>query len=582
MAIKYSELIQKYKVEIQKATSKDIGILLQLCRNEYRLMYDYYEETEEKGKRRICEIIDKSILPKLFLILGELQGIPGQEENSNLLYTEYKLFLALSARKILRNFAFYVESFKNKKIWSKTMKTLEPAFFYADELLHGETLRLERVSCQAGLGKSYFGNLFVANLVGNYPNIQLLRVTYSDDLVKTTTKQTKAIIESQAFKDVFPRYKDVSKMFKADDNYSFCLIDCEDEYNLFSVTRDGQSSGKRAKFLIIDDLLKGQLESSNVKLHQDLVDRYDSDWSTRADDDDQKLLLLGTMWADTDLLNVVETRAISQGELVDDVRRKYTTKSGDGRSVFIAIPALDFDTDTSTCPMRFSTESLKDKRSKMSEELWAAVYQQRPIAPSGLEFAWDNLRQEKDRPIFDPKGNKIQYSRYASLDPARRGKNYVSMPIFYASHNEHYLVDWLYKKASMRELYDLIVDRIIEHRIQELIVEINTDTSLKTVLETKLRQRGYYSCTIVELYSTKNKEQRIKDSQGTVRNCLIFPIKGQYNETHEIGKAMQSVTSYSFLYPNKYDDAIDSLAIYADHFVEKETSYGRVSTFKRY
>ena len=90
------------------------------------------------------------------------------------------------------------------------------------------------------------------------------------------------------------------------------MADSEDEYNLFAVTREGQSTGKRAHILMIDDLLKDDSESYNKTLHKKMVDRYESTWSSRADGDNLKVMLLGTMWADTDLLNVMYDRALEE------------------------------------------------------------------------------------------------------------------------------------------------------------------------------------------------------------------------------------------------------------------------------
>ena len=189
----------------------------------------------------------------------------------------------------------------------------------------------------------------------------------------------------------------------------------------------------------------------------------------------------------------------------------------------------------------------------MSEYLWAAVYQQNPIAPEGLGFTWSALQQYERLPKLELE------AVYASLDPARRGKNYVSMPIFnkYKGDDRYFLVDFLYKKKSMKELYDDIVEKIISNNVLQIVIENNTDTSLKEVLEERLRRRRYYKCTIIEKYSTENKEIRISNHQGSVRNSIVYPKKGLYPESTDIGKAMASITSHSFDYPNKFDDAID-------------------------
>lgn len=335
-----------------------------------------------------------------------------------------------------------------------------------------------------------------------------------------------------------------------------------------------QSTGKRAQILLIDDLLKDDTESYNVTLHKKLVDRYESTWSSRADGDNLKIFLMGTMWADTDLLNVMYDRACEEENLIPSKKFRYCEVSESGTSVFIGIPALD-ENEESTCPKRYSTDYLKKKRKNMSEFLWMAVYQQNPIAPEGLEFSDSVLQHYKEL----PEGSRD--AAYASLDPARKGKNYVSMPITYKYGNRHYLVDVLYRKKSMKELYDPIVEMIVKHRLNHLVIENNTDTSLEFVIKAKLKEKGYGGCTIIEKYSSQNKEQRIKDNQGYVRTDIIYPEKGLYNQSSEMGQFMLGVTSYSFNYPNKFDDGIDSIVLLIMEYVSKVTNFAKATAFDR-
>lgn len=286
------------------------------------------------------------------------------------------------------------------------------------------------------------------------------------------------------------------------------------------------------------------------------------------------------MWANGDLLNVLYDRACEDDILKQDKTFKFTEiqeVNGIYYSAFIGIPAIDPLSGESTCPERFTTEKLMKKKSHMSQYLWSAVYMQNPIAPEGLEFTWEQLtcydKLPSDKPI----------TIRASLDPARKGKNYVSMPIFaqYKDDDRWYLIDCLYKKLSMKELYQDICYKIINNKVNQLVVENNTDTSLKHVLEEMLKKMNYFNCTIYEVYSFQNKEQRIKDNQGDVRNRLVFPRKNMFNESTEIGQFMQSVTSYSFSYPNKFDDAIDSAVLFIQKFVDDTLNVPKMSTFNR-
>ena len=133
----------------------------------------------------------------------------------------------------------------------------------------------------------------------------------------------------------------------------------------------------------------------------------------------------------------------------------------------------------------------------------------------------------------------------------------------------------------MKELYDIIVDKIIEHRLNKLVLENNIDTSLKEVLDEKLHIKGYFGCTIIEKYSSVNKEKRINDHQGDIRGMIVYPRKNMYPPSTDMGKAMQGITSYSFNYPNKFDDGIDSIAMYVMEFIDEKNSFAKVTSFNR-
>lgn len=574
----YPEIINAYIQMFKRSNMHDIRFMRNMASNLYDAMYQYYdicwEKREIAPQIRICQVITEDVLPKLDKAIIKTKSLALANELLEL----RKKFFAMSARRNLKNYALYHEQYKSNKVWAKTMETVECIFHYMDIFDTSPVLNLLRASLMPSMGKSYIANLYVSQCLGNDPNDQLLRITYSDDLCITTTAQTESIINSRAFREIFPRYaKMIDKhIFKVSTKYQICMCDSENEYNLFAVTRDGQSTGKRAKKLIIDDLLKDDTESYNKTLHKKMVDRYDSTWTSRAEDDNLKILLLGTMWAPTDLLNVVYDRAIKDDRLIASRRYQYVEETKSGKSVFIGVPALD-ENDMSTCPKRYSSESLRKKRDNMSHFLWMCVYQQTPIPPDELDFDYSLLKQYEEVP-------KNTGTRYAALDPARKGKNYVSMPIFYEVRdikNQYALVDFLYKKRSMKEMYDLIVDKIIEHRINFMVIENNTDTSLEMVISTKLHEKGYFNCKIIEKYSSENKEQRIKNNQGAVKGNIIYPKKGMYSNNTDIGKAMESATSYSFEYPNKFDDAIDSIVLFIQEFVDKSFEFSEVESFIR-
>ena len=134
-------------------------------------------------------------------------------------------------------------------------------------------------------------------------------------------------------------------------------------------------------------------------------------------------------------------------------------------------------------------------------------------------------------------------------------------------HGKHYLWDAIFSKKPMQSLYDDIIEKIILHRITTLVIENNTDESLKTLLDDRLKARGVYWCKILEKYNTVKKETRIKDNLWTILTLIVFKDKSIVKPNTDLGRLMDNITKYSFDYPNKFDDGPDGTALYASEII---------------
>ena len=132
-----------------------------------------------------------------------------------------------------------------------------------------------------------------------------------------------------------------------------------------------------------------------------------------------------------------------------------------------------------------------------------------------------------------------------------------------------YLVDVLYKKKHMDYLYDEIIARIINHGINIYLIENNTDTSLRALIDTKLRASRHFNCKLEERYETANKEKRIKFFSASIIQGFKYKDKSLYTASSDYGKFMQQLTSYSFEKANKFDDAPDGMALFARRFISE-------------
>ena len=306
----------------------------------------------------------------------------------------------------------------------------------------------------------------------------------------------------------------------------------------------------------------------------------DAEWYNRRDGDRTKFVFAGTMWSPEDILNRVTEDRESISEMLPSKTFKYVWESKDGSTVAIRIPLLD-ENDETTCADVMSTQEARELRDTTDEFLFSCVYQQQPIAPTGLEFADELLEHYSQLPLNENGEEMCSKYALAVLDPARKGKDNVSMPIFKTDGQKYYFVDCIFKQKAMTDLYDDIVDKIIEHTIVKFVIENNIDTSLKTLLEEKLKAKDYHLCEIIEKYNTVKKEQRIKDCRGIIKKTVVFKEKRAYKPNTDYGRFMKNFTTYSFDYANKHDDAPDSMAMFTNEIILDKSKLNKPKPINR-
>lgn len=417
-------------------------------------------------------------------------------------------------------------------------------------------------------GKSVTLTYWTAWLFGVDRNNSIIRLSYSDDLVAGFSRTVREIITDKRYRDVFPEYQQYGdNPFSTKEVYNWKLKDTNVAHSHIAVSRDGQVTGKRAnKAMIFDDMTKGAEEATDSKKHQDIYNQWTGNWINRRDGDSTKFVFAGTMWSPEDILNriIQDREAIS--ELVPSKQFKYVWESKDGSTVVIRVPLLD-ENDETTCEAVMTTEEARQLRDVTDDFQWACVYQQDPIPAEGLDFA-DELLNHFDRLPVNEDGTPA-YSNYslAVLDTTRRGKDNASMPICKTDGRNYYMIDCIFKKKAMTDLYEEIIAKIEEHHITWLVIENNTDTSLKSLLDKMLEDRGIYYCIITEKYSTIKKEKRIKDNQGLIRKLMYFKDKKSYKPNSDYGRFMKNLTTYSFDYPVRNDDSVDSCALFTTEII---------------
>lgn len=553
----------------------------------YKFNFEY-----EKTIRSYCQYIAKSILKVCYAKIDYYKK-QKTEESYELLNKWLDLeddFYALASYRNLSMCAFYIERGNPKKVWRDTMHLFNNFFTYAQRLVFGEKIELIRASYFPGAGKSYGANILCAFWWGYDSDMSILRITYSSDLCAEFIRNTATIIGSKEYRKVFPQFnvgdgiggdnKDLYSEYSVEIGFKFRFSKAK---NFYASTRDGQTTGKRGRVLIIDDLTKGSDEAFDEKLHKRMENKFDTEWASRADTSYQPVIALGTMWSNLDLLNILFTRALKDTEnnLKDDDKYPYTkiayNKNKTINSVFISTPILDYDTDESTCPKRYETKAMRKKRDNMDPALWNAVYQQRPTPPKEFMFSYDNLLTYTDesfpQELIKPSDRN---ETRAFIDPTRTGNDFFAMGIFRryvlddGRKSKWFLIDCIFEQKPGKELIYEVCNKIINHNISRMGYENNIDVSFDDLLKAKLKEMGYKPPKIDSFFSHgQSKNTKIRDASYGMKTRIVYPHIRMYALSSRMGKAMQQFTSWSLsLKPGDHDDFPDMIAMFVKYYCD--------------
>ncbi len=530
------------------------------------------EEMYKKDELGSVKVAKHKLIP---ILLKLVEG--SRVENMAFFFDFYKKTYCFCARRDFECFVDYIEWNMPKKVLSNRRNVLKPYVDALNRIAFDDRLQYLIVSYAPSMGKSYLATLFTAWGYGLSINNSVIRMSYSDELVLGFSRTVKGIICSPEFAEIFPLFKLYNgKPFEVERESDWKIKNANvPKSNHIARTRSGSTTGERASFAIIfDDMTKGAEEANSESIHKGIYDKWNTEWWNRRDGQKCKFIFVGTQWTPEDILNrVIEDR--NKVSPLQETDNPYVMESEDKSTIVIRVPMLDKDHKT-TCPEVYPQNIAEQIEQNTDPFLFSCVYQQEPIAPTGREFAWECIRTYTDIP------NNLTPNSMATLDTARKGKDNVSMPIFKNDNNSnHYLIDAIYKQKPMDDLYDEIIEKIIDNRITTLVIENNIDTSLKKLLTEKLKAKNVFWCTIIEKYNTVKKEERIKNNRGIVQKQIIFPDKSIIRPNTDMGRMMDNITKYSFDKPNLHDDGIDSVCMYASEIIMGKGTLSKPKAIRR-
>lgn len=594
-----SKWIDKYIGRKEWTNDKDVTDLLV---NYYHAIYAQIHyvllpQKTDKAEEQIRDILAKYVVGytdkkkgKNYIgIIDPLKGKLHQITAKKILkdeyiaryYELYDNFMALASFRSFKHFCLYLEECyapKDKIIWKYCEK-----HGLAEGMWHCLTNMVTRgmyktlfKQTPTGYFKTYSNICFIAWLFGIMPNTDVLYVLGNPSMPKKVFVGIKQQMTRPKYAKIFPYYAQFgcseAKMFEinSESNGELLISGANSLCNLKIVSKDAAIDGTRFKWRFYDDVTRSK-DKNNARQHEKDNELYHDDWTKRryTEYDDYEIFS-GTAYSPYDLINVQKDRLGVDYAVA--CKFKYCTINPNTKTVFVKIPKLDYETDESTLPEKYTTLLARQERERDAETFFA-MEQQDPVPPTGLPFDWKKLKTYTELPANVQNGGVRSNASLAIFDPARTGKDNCSLGIHSKCEDMYYLTSCFYRKTPLdgrmedgRTALEHCCDLIIEKNVVELGIEVNTNSTLKKQIEDILFAKGYRSCNIFEIYSIQKKDDKIFENQSTILEYVVFPDKKLYGTSSMMGQYMKNITTWHAKTKDN-DDSIDTEAMFSQNFI---------------
>ena len=418
------------------------------------------------------------------------------------------------------------------------------------------------------------------------------------------SNQVKSMIEDEKLCLIYPEYSQYFKdgkprILEKTTAEEWKMVDLDPKIRASFFARGRESAINSIRIFVsldIDDLSDGFEQINNDDAHKDMTRKFEIDMDSRKESEDVPTSIFGTMFNEFDVPNTMIRKLEEQHLLIQSENPAFPNvrHTPDYSTVVIAVDCFN-ENGESIAPQLISTEKLLEKKDALKPFEFDLVYRQIRASREPRVFDYGNLKTYRELPK--------DLSPYATavLDPTRKnGNDYFSLPVFRQRDFDglYYFTNCIYEQKSLgrtndpKNLFlDKVVKFIIDNQIVNFTIENNTSNTIGTVIEGKLKEKGYNSCKINEIYTQKikggksSKMQRILDQEATIINNVVFPEPKVFPPLHPVSVFMEHFTRWDSKQQSNqknHDDAPDSMAIFSQyHLFNKNNRYAKVTGFSK-
>jgi len=283
-----------------------------------------------------------------------------------------------------------------------------------EKVFEGEIKRLI-VTFPPRHGKSELtSRRFPAWALGKDPHKHIVVGSYNSDFVQDFGRDVRGIMESPAYKAVFPNCHLQKGSKSAERLRTATTAGGADGGQIVFVGRGGSITGRGGDIIIIDDPIKNRAEAKSETIRNEAWDWLNDDVLTRFMTDEGVIVIIVTRWHEDDVV----------GRLIDPDNPHYNADEAAQWKVF-NVPAIAEELDPlgrepgeALWPSRFGIDYLKGFE-RRNPRGFASLYQQQPTPIDGDLFTSDMFVTYKREDL--PPLNEMRI--YAASDHALTEKD---------------------------------------------------------------------------------------------------------------------------------------------------------------
>jgi predicted phage terminase large subunit-like protein len=372
---------------------------------------------------------------------------------------------------------------------------------------------------------------FPAFVLGHDPTRRLIVVSYSADLAIKHGNDFRAVVNSGEYHAIFPGMR-ISAM----KNTQTEVVTSRNGFRL-AISVDGALTGRGGDIIIVDDPIAA-LAALSQKSREHVVDFYFNTLLSRLDDKQNGAIVLvmqrlheddlaGVLLRGSDEWTVLSLPAIAEQDEQIPIGNGQIHPRHAGDVLH---------------PEREPREVLEALRAQLGAEIFAAQYQQQPVAPGGAMIKRGWIRRYDQLPTS---GLIIQSWDVASKQGEE--SDYSVCTTWRVHENKYYLIDVLRGRFDFPTLRMKVFEQAKLHKAAQILIE---DAGVGTGLIQELKTTDF---SVIAVKPEYDKKIRMAIQSGKFENGQVFfPKEAPW---------LADLEAELFAFPNsRHDDQVDSIS----------------------